>query len=56
MYYKEIYAKDLKTSYYTVKPEYKGHLREPENVPFIEQLPCIYRFKLYAYLLNEEKK
>jgi hypothetical protein len=30
----------------TVKPVYKGHYREPENVAFI------YRLKLYALLIN----
>ena len=30
----------------TVKPVYKGHSREPENVPFI------YRLKLYGLFIN----
>jgi hypothetical protein len=34
----------------TVKSVYQGHSREPENVPFI------YRLKLYALLLNGENK
>ena len=37
---------------YTVKPVYKGHSREPENVPIYEQLPFIYRFMLYALFIN----
>ena len=28
-----------KNSYYTVKPVYKGHSREPENVPFMSSCP-----------------
>ena len=35
---------------YTVKPIYKGHSREPENVPFI------YRLKLYALLMNGQNE
>jgi hypothetical protein len=35
---------------YTVKPVYKGHSREPKNVPFI------YRLKLYALYINEENE
>ena len=34
----------------TVKPVYKGHHRELENVTFI------YRLKLYALFVNEKKK
>jgi hypothetical protein len=33
---------------YTVKPVYKGHSKEPENVVFI------YRLKLYAPFINGE--
>jgi len=35
---------------YTVKPVYKGHSREPENVPFI------YRLKLNALFINGENE
>jgi hypothetical protein len=34
----------------TVKPVYKGHSREPENVVFI------YRLKLYALFINEKNE
>jgi len=34
----------------TVKPVYKGHSREPDNVPFI------YRLKLYALFINGENE
>ena len=37
-------------SVYTIKPVYKGHLKEPENVPFI------YRLKLYALFMNGENE
>ena len=33
---------------FTVKPVYKGHSREAENVLFI------YRFKLYLLFINEK--
>jgi hypothetical protein len=35
---------------YTVKPVYKGHSREPKNVPFI------YRLKLYALYIYGENE
>ena len=34
----------------TVKSVYKGHSREPENVPFI------YRLKLYALFINGKNR
>jgi len=35
-----------------VKPVYKGHSTYPENVVLNEQLPFIYRFKIYALFIN----
>jgi hypothetical protein len=40
---------------FTVKPVYKGHSREPENALY-QQLPFIYRLKLYALFINGENK
>jgi len=37
---------------YAIKPVYKAHSREPENVAFIEQLPFIFRFELNALFIN----
>jgi hypothetical protein len=45
----------MKLVFPIVKHVYKGHAREPGNVPFHEQEPFIYRMKLYALLINWEK-
>jgi len=36
----------------TVKPVYKGHLREPENVALMSSFPLNYRLKLYTLFIN----
>jgi hypothetical protein len=35
---------------------YKEHSREPENSVLYEQLPFIYRYKLFALFINRKKE
>ena len=39
----------------TVKPVYRGHSREPENVDFISSCP-LYRLQLYAIFINRKNE
>ena len=50
-----IYIESLRGRRNAVKPVYKGHLKEPENVPFISRCPFKYRVRLYA-LFSKWKK
>jgi hypothetical protein len=52
---KDIYIESLRGRTNAVKPVYKGHLKEPENVPFISRCPFKYRVRLYA-LFSKWKK
>jgi hypothetical protein len=37
---------------HTVKPVYKGHSWEPENVPFMSSCPFLDRLKLYSLCIT----
>ena len=40
----------------TVKPIYTGHSMEPVNVALNQQLPFIYRLKLYVLFINDKNE
>jgi len=41
---------------YTIKPVYKGHSMEPENVTFMSSCPFKYRLKSYVLFINGENE